>query len=741
MHNNVINRLRSESAIVAIVASLFGLLVSLVSPVLTDESSLGIEESVGLDMLYTLRRPAEPLANVIVLALSNEAGVRLGLEEALEDEKELKGWPRHLHAQLLDIFSGLGVRAVVFDVFFNSDGVAEDDQTLAVAIEAFEATGDVLLFEGLDREEEFLDDDLPAASFRMVSDHPDPPIELLDRPARGSVTFPLPDTRGAVNRYWTFVDQADGTPSLPVAAFALYAESSHDSLLRYLRSALPDAQLDEGTDLGELMASVRRLALSNPDVFAAFEPGDDRHAATLRDLYTEPVSNYINYYGPPMSIRTVRADQVLLDGPDPRLPWQDAIVFVGFSERAQSSQQDEFNSFYSQSTGLRLSGVEIGATVLSNLIEGRTLRVLPIWLQFGVVIVVGVLLGMLFRLRSTTYVMVGMTLLLVVYVILARQAFMLEAVWMPLAVPLLIQAPLALIAGLLLRHSHAEARRSAVTVGASRYLPSELVARISENPDAASRSTDLVYGTCMVTDIEQYTSHSEALAPRELEETLNRYYDRLFEIIAAHGGLVTDIVGDSMVAVWRDTADSTPVGSAPLAAALTIRRQFTGDEAGYWRTRIGLHEGEFVLGTVGAQEHLEYRAVGDTVNTAARVQSLNKILGTLALATTDSLVDERIGWRPLGRFLLAGKQIPVEVGEPLAFSEGLSEHQQGLIKDSTEALRLLGQQKSRESLKLFRQILRHYPQDGPAAFYVGHIEAILAGSRSADPDGVIHIAA
>ena len=138
--------------------------------------------------------------------------------------------------------------------------------------------------------------------------------------------------------------------------------------------------------------------------------------------------------------------------------------------------------------------------------------------------------------------------------------------------------------------------------------------------------------------------------------------------------------------------------AAPLAAALTIRHRFSGHDSVFWKTRIGLHDGEFVLGTVGAREHLEYRAVGDTVNTASRVQSLNKTLGTQALATAGSLADERIGWRPLGRFLLAGKQNAVVVGEPLAFKGALSVQDTELIETFGHGLGLLERDELRDAL-------------------------------------------
>ncbi|NNG45717.1 MAG: adenylate/guanylate cyclase domain-containing protein, partial [Deltaproteobacteria bacterium] len=126
----------------------------------------------------------------------------------------------------------------------------------------------------------------------------------------------------------------------------------------------------------------------------------------------------------------------------------------------------------------------------------------------------------------------------------------------------------------------------------------------------------------------QYTSLAESLGPKDLAGFMNRYYEAVFDPIKRHRGMVSNVVGDSMLALWLTVRDDTASMSNACQAALEISgamREFrkTHEEMAL-PTRIGLHSGEIVLGNVGAGHHFEYRPVGDIVNTATRIEGLNK---------------------------------------------------------------------------------------------------------------------
>jgi adenylate cyclase len=137
-----------------------------------------------------------------------------------------------------------------------------------------------------------------------------------------------------------------------------------------------------------------------------------------------------------------------------------------------------------------------------------------------------------------------------------------------------------------------------------------------------------VYGICLMTDAERYTALCERLEPERLHALMNRYYEALFEPVIRRGGIISNIVGDSMLALWTTELPDRRSREQACLAALEIAdaaERFNLAQDGIrLPTRIGLHCGELVLGPVGAADHYEYRAVGDIVNTASRVQGLNK---------------------------------------------------------------------------------------------------------------------
>jgi adenylate cyclase len=146
-----------------------------------------------------------------------------------------------------------------------------------------------------------------------------------------------------------------------------------------------------------------------------------------------------------------------------------------------------------------------------------------------------------------------------------------------------------------------------------------------------------------------------------------------------------------------------------------------------------------MLGAVGAREHLEYRAIGDMVNSAARIQALNKRLGTTVLAAIDAMPDEGVCYRQVGTFQLAGKQNLLEICEPLVFGAPASERMRELVERFTAALRRFRQGQLQVAMEDFEAILRDYPDDGPSRFYVEYIRSSREAADGGFCDSVIRL--
>ncbi|MFO0617926.1 MAG: adenylate/guanylate cyclase domain-containing protein [Polyangiaceae bacterium] len=163
-------------------------------------------------------------------------------------------------------------------------------------------------------------------------------------------------------------------------------------------------------------------------------------------------------------------------------------------------------------------------------------------------------------------------------------------------------------------------------------------------------------------DIRGFTSWAETAPPETVVRELNAYFTEMVEIVHAHGGVVDKFIGDGMMAVFGVDAPETAANCAVdaaiamLAAVERLNTRLSQPIA----IGVGLHLGDVVAGTIGAPDRLEYTFVGDTVNTAARIESMTKELGAPLLVSRtihDALTPERRAWtwKPFGEQALKGK--------------------------------------------------------------------------------------
>jgi len=177
--------------------------------------------------------------------------------------------------------------------------------------------------------------------------------------------------------------------------------------------------------------------------------------------------------------------------------------------------------------------------------------------------------------------------------------------------------------------------------------------------------------TVLFTDIERFTQISSTLAPRDVVTLLNGYFSEVARIIHEHAGVITQFQGDAVLACFNlPTRDSDHARHA-LDAALEIQRRLaevTFDGGIRLRTRIGISTGLVVGGTVGGADRLGYTVHGDTVNLAARLEELNKELGTRILlsARTAQLLGGAAQLRDHGEMAVRGLALRYGVFEPLA---------------------------------------------------------------------------
>jgi adenylate cyclase len=715
---------------------------------------LELEESVGLQALFNFRGAVPAGDDVVVIGLGRDSAEALGLPA------DLTILPRSLHAALLRRLSAAGASVVAFDILFDQPRDDGNDPDLARAIAD---AGNVVL---LDRMQRRVSAPETGAGEGLIREQRSRPIVAFREVAAASAPFPLPVVPVRTSQFWVFLPTAADAPTLPIAALQQHALDALDPFVALIGELRPSirgrlraresmAALPPGMAIEITMQDLRQMfrndAELGPDILARLNHDPDlarkpelaRRLRALALIYGGPDSRYVNYYGPPRSIRTVPYEATVAGLPGNPSQWRGKAVFVGFSERTQPDQQDTFYSAFSQRSGLNLSGVEIAATAFANLLDGRPVTPLPIGRSLWLLLAWGALLGAALAQLSTGPAVAAMLAASVAYGGVAVQQFAASGLWLPLFVPLAVQLPVALIGGIWLNYRRAHSRGARFRRATSQYLPAAVVRQLDDDGDAATGHYQLVQGLCLVTDADQYTALSESMRPEQLATLLNAYYEILFRIVQEHGGQVTDVVGDSMVSVWIADAEPGALNAAACRAALEIAAtdsQQLADGRTSLPTRVGVHAGELLLGTIGARQHMEYRAVGDTVNSASRVQALNKQLGTRVLVTGDSLpAASDLLSRRLGRFLLAGKQEPLGIFELIAPASAAMPATSARLAMFSLALEIYESGKIVDALDAFSSLTAQYPDDGPGRFFVELCRRLLEAPPEGEWDPVVRV--
>jgi adenylate cyclase len=210
-----------------------------------------------------------------------------------------------------------------------------------------------------------------------------------------------------------------------------------------------------------------------------------------------------------------------------------------------------------------------------------------------------------------------------------------------------------------------------------RYLPPDIAAMIIKDPTKLSLTGERLPIFTMFTDIQGFTSLSHIIPPEQTASILNAYLDGMSEIVLANGGTIDKFVGDAVVAFWGAPIARDDDGDRALAAVtdmLKFTKEFgagNSDWAMLGKTRIGLHHGEAIVGNFGGKGRIQYTALGDAMNTAARLEGANKYLKSTALISDEArarMATQDV-FRPMGRIILSGRSTPVVVWEPAAHTD------------------------------------------------------------------------
>ncbi|MCK9606609.1 MAG: adenylate/guanylate cyclase domain-containing protein [Methylomonas sp.] len=640
----------------------------------------------------------------------------INIDDASLDRLGQWPWPRTRIAELLTILQAAEPSAIAVDIIF-----AEKDRTSPQAMLDFwqlsaekrQLLGnlpdhDAVLAEAIRRSTISLGFALSAAPspqappavkahYVQIGASPLPFLQLF----QGALSpLPILENVAAGNGALTFIADADGVvrkvplllryqnslvPSLTAESLRL-AQKTNNYTLRSLPNGLGLAEIGIG--------DIRVPTTAGGEIWINYSQADDRR------------------YIPAWQVMAGRIDKSRL---------HNKILLIGAS--AQGLMDLRFSPL-----GGIIPGIEIHAQALEQILAGVHL-IRPSWataLEMLVIIIGGLLIGGIALGHDAIFSFFSFFLALI---LLWSTAWLAYADWRFLLDPL-VPSLMLLVVFLftsIFRHIYSERSQRWVKQAFSRYISPNLVEYLISHPEELELGGQRQTCSFVFTDLVDFTSLMENLDPSQAVSLLNAYLENMIAIAFSHQGTLDRIVGDAVAIMFSAPVKQNDHQHRAIQCALDMQRyadhyaaELNAQGLAFGQTRIGVHSGEVIVGNFGGKTIFDYRALGDVVNTASRLEGANKYVGTLICASAATLSGcPDIARRRIGHLLVKGKSIPLEVYEPLDAKRlnpaALAAYQ--TAHDLMCAARP-------EAISAFQQLVASYPDDKLAAF---HLQRLLAG--------------
>jgi len=221
------------------------------------------------------------------------------------------------------------------------------------------------------------------------------------------------------------------------------------------------------------------------------------------------------------------------------------------------------------------------------------------------------------------------------------------------------------------RRRQAEAERAHASL--SRYFSPQIASRLAAVGDSDGMEVHWRDVATIFSDVTSFTSLVQSVAPEVLGALLNEYVGGMTDIVFAHEGTVAKIIGDAIHVLFNAPGDQPDYATRAIACAHDLdvwaqgfRERWKSKGVDVGATRIGVHAGPALVGNFGGSRFFDYTAYGDTINTAARLETANTFLGTrICVSATVADATEKFQGRPVGDLMLRGRSEPLRAYEPL----------------------------------------------------------------------------
>ncbi len=401
----------------------------------------------------------------------------------------------------------------------------------------------------------------------------------------------------------------------------------------------------------------------------------------------------------------------------------------------------------------RTPGVVVHSNILETILSGKFVREPHPWVSGLLILLAGALVALIASTRGPIELSILLVAGMVAYALIDTGVWVAWTYWVVAAGP--VAAMLMSFGVITVYRQLTEVRqRRQITKTFKQYLSPTMVDQLVEDPTQAGLGGQRRELSCLFSDLAGFTSISERLGPEGTVNLLNRYLDRVGEVVQVRfGGTLSKYEGDGVFAFFGAPIPQADHAARALRAALGCQAFLAEFNRACQvekllppemrlSARIGITAGEVFVGNMGSTQRVAYTAIGDSVNLASRLETANKFFGTRILANEQAWQAglEGLVGRPMGRVLVVGKTEPVAVWEPLAHDGKAADALHELAEQFARGVQLYAAGDFQAARDCFRQAAEQH--DDPAArVYLRLCEDALAWPGGAKHfDGVIRLA-
>jgi adenylate cyclase len=652
---------------------------------------LAAAQARATDFLFISRPPVAATSTVIV-------GVDQNTYRALlPAHGPMANWPRTIYARALDALRDASPRVIVLELFFDAPKPGDEELTAAMR-----AAGNVLTPVVAQGSRDFAPEPGVAQTFDIFVR----PTAAIRDASAGEGVVNLTTDRDTVIRGLPLLLRA-GTEELPALALAAVA--------RFTRRP---AVVDRPSTGGTVHAAGRAIPVGATD------------------------SMLINFLGSPVSAGQPGPFPIIplvdvLHGTFDRQLVADKIVVVGFTIRGVDEHPTPTTA------GTRMWGAEILANAVETILQQRFLVPLRPALTHALIVGLAMgaagLAGVWRPLPALLVVVASLALYLVAAVVAFDSGVVVSLVYPPMA--LLGAFGLTLV----YRAVFEQREQRMIQDAMARYLSPAVSRWVLEEPKRLNLSGETREMTVLFSDLRNFTTVTYQLPPAALVSLLNEYRTSMTEVVFKHDGVLAQYAGDAIEAFWNAPMDQVDHAQRACAAALDMVEMLIELQPAFHRRGwidlemgIAINTGAMIVGNMGSRQRVEYTAVGDSVNVAARLERLTKEYGVRVVvgAATRAAAGNQFEYRFLDLVAVKGRSEPLAVWELAGYTGRLHPALAEFLPIYQRGIDLYRTRRWHAAAEVFERLATLAPYDGPSALYRRRLHEFLRTPPPADWDGV-----